>query len=111
MKVRLLATIEAEGITQIFGLPMMYRAMLEHPDIAKRDLSSLRRALYAMAPMPEAQLRQCLEVFGCEFYLLFGQTEMSPTATLFRPEHQLIAQRRRRHPGGQRPGRDHGTGR
>jgi len=28
-------------------------------------------------------------VFGCEFYLLFGQTEMSPTATLFRPEHQL----------------------
>ena len=53
---RLLATIEAERITQIFGLPMMYRAMLDHPDLAKRDLSSLRRALYAMAPMPEAQL-------------------------------------------------------
>ena len=86
---RLLATIESEQITQIFGLPMMYRAMLEHPDISKRDLTSLRRALYAMAPMPEAQLRQCLEVFGCDFYLLFGQTEMSPTATLFRPEHQL----------------------
>ncbi len=86
---RLLATIENERITQIFGLPMMYRAMLEHADIGKRDLSSLRRALYAMAPMPEAQLRTCLEVFGCDFYLLFGQTEMSPTATLFRPEHQL----------------------
>jgi fatty-acyl-CoA synthase len=27
--------------------------------------------------------------FGCDFCLLFGQTEMSPTATLFRPEHQL----------------------
>jgi acyl-CoA synthetase (AMP-forming)/AMP-acid ligase II len=86
---RLLATIEDEQITQIFGLPMMYRAMLDHADIAKRDLTSLRRALYAMAPMPEAQLRQCLEAFGCDFYLLFGQTEMSPTATLFRPEHQL----------------------
>lgn len=86
---RLLATIEAEQITQIFGLPMMYRAMLEHPDIVTRDLSSLRRALYAMAPMPEAQLKQCLETFGCDFYLLFGQTEMSPTVTLFRPEHQL----------------------
>jgi acyl-CoA synthetase (AMP-forming)/AMP-acid ligase II len=86
---RLLATIEREQITQIFGLPMMYRAMLEHADVGKRDLSSLRRALYAMAPMPEAQLRQCLEVFDCDFYLLFGQTEMSPTATLFRPEHQL----------------------
>jgi acyl-CoA synthetase (AMP-forming)/AMP-acid ligase II len=34
-------------------------------------------------------LRRCIERFGCDFYLLFGQTEMSPTATLFRPEHQL----------------------
>src|SRR5690606_31618199 len=25
----------------------------------------------------------------CDFYLLFGQTEMSPTSTMFRPEHQL----------------------
>ena len=86
---RLLELIETERITQVFGLPMMYREMLEHPDLAKRDLSSLRRALYAMAPMPEAQLRRCIDTFGCEFYLLFGQTEMSPTTTLFRPEHQL----------------------
>jgi acyl-CoA synthetase (AMP-forming)/AMP-acid ligase II len=90
---RLLALIEAERITQIFGLPMMFRAMLDHPDIDRRDLSSLRRAMYAMATMPEVQLCRCLEKFGCDFYLLFGQTEMSPTATLFRPEHQLS------HPG------------
>jgi acyl-CoA synthetase (AMP-forming)/AMP-acid ligase II len=86
---RLLRLIETERITQIFALPMMFRQMLEHPDIAHRDLSSLRRALYAMAPMPQEQLRRCIERFGCDFYLLFGQTEMSPTATLFRPEHQL----------------------
>ncbi|MEI2776228.1 MAG: AMP-binding protein [Tetrasphaera sp.] len=85
----LLDTIGREGITQIFGLPMMYRAMLEHPAIDSTDLSSLRRALYAMAPMPDALIRRCIEVFACDFYLLFGQTEMSPTATLFRPEHQL----------------------
>jgi acyl-CoA synthetase (AMP-forming)/AMP-acid ligase II len=86
---RLLAEIPARGVTQLFGLPMMYRQLLDHPKIASTDLSSLRRALYAMAPMPEAQLKRCLEVFDCDFYLLFGQTEMSPTATLFRPEHQL----------------------
>jgi acyl-CoA synthetase (AMP-forming)/AMP-acid ligase II len=85
----LLRQIEAERITQIFGLPMMYRQMLDHPDVRTRDLSSLRRACYAMAPMPDEQLRRCIEVFGCDFYLLFGQTEMSPTATMFRPEHQL----------------------
>ena len=86
---RLLELIEAERITQIFGLPMMYREMLEHPDVSRRDLSSLRRALYAIAPMPQEQLERCIETFNCDFYLLFGQTEMSPTTTLFRPEHQL----------------------
>ena len=86
---RFLDTVEAEGITQVFGLPMMFRALTERPDTAGRDLSTLRRACYAMAPMPEAQLRRAIEVFGCEFFLLFGQTEMSPTTTLFRPEHQL----------------------
>lgn len=89
----LLELIEKAKITQIFGLPMMYRAMLDHPDIEGRDLSSLRRACYAMAPMPDAQLKRCLNVFGCGFFLLFGQTEMSPTATLHRPENQLT------HPG------------
>jgi acyl-CoA synthetase (AMP-forming)/AMP-acid ligase II len=89
----LLGLIEAEGLTQIFGLPMMYRAMLDHPSVDDRDLSTLRRALYAMAPMPQETLKRCLEVFDCGFYLLFGQTEMSPTTTIFRPEHQLS------HPG------------
>ena len=86
---RFLDTIERERITQVFGLPMMYRAALDHPSFGGRDLSSLRRAVYAMAPMPEAQIKACLDGFGCEFALLFGQTEMSPITTLFRPEHQL----------------------
>lgn len=85
----LLALIEQERITQIFGLPMMYRAMLDHPDFPNHDLRSLRRAAYAMAPMPEADLRAAIDRFGCDFYLLFGQTEMSPATTIFRPEHQL----------------------
>jgi acyl-CoA synthetase (AMP-forming)/AMP-acid ligase II len=86
---RFLDTIERERITQVFGLPMMYRAALDHPSFESRDLSSLRRAVYAMAPMPEAQIKACLDGFGCDFALLFGQTEMSPITTLFRPEHQL----------------------
>jgi acyl-CoA synthetase (AMP-forming)/AMP-acid ligase II len=86
---RFLDTIERERITQVFGLPMMYRAALDHPSFGDRDLSSLRRAVYAMAPMPEAQIKACLDGFGCDFALLFGQTEMSPITTLFRPEHQL----------------------
>jgi acyl-CoA synthetase (AMP-forming)/AMP-acid ligase II len=85
----LLDLIEREQITQIFGLPMIYRAMLDHPGFADRDLLSLRRAVYAMAPMPDDLIGRCLTGFGCDFALLFGQTEMSPCTTLFRPEHQL----------------------
>jgi acyl-CoA synthetase (AMP-forming)/AMP-acid ligase II len=89
----LLSLIEREQITRMFALPMMYRALVERDDIRERDLSSLRKAAYAMAPMPDGLLRECLDVFNCEFYLAFGQTEMSPVTTLFRPEHQLS------HPG------------
>lgn len=85
----LLDLVEREAVTQVFGLPMMFRAMLEHPSFAGRDLSTLRRAVYAMAPMPDPLIRACLDGFGCDFALLFGQTEMSPITTLFRPEHQL----------------------
>jgi len=84
-----LDTVERERITQVFGLPMMYRAALEHPSFGDRDVSSLRRAVYAMAPMPDALIRACLAGFDCDFALLFGQTEMSPCTTFFRPEHQL----------------------
>ncbi len=85
----LLELIERERITQVFGLPMMYRALLDHPDLGRTDVSSLRRACYAMAPMPDEQLRRAIEAFDCDFFLLFGQTEMSPATTFFRPEHQL----------------------
>jgi acyl-CoA synthetase (AMP-forming)/AMP-acid ligase II len=85
----LLELIEREKITRAFALPMMWRAMLENPSIGQRDLSSLQNAAYAMAPMPDALLRKCLDTFACDFYLAFGQTELSPVTTFFRPEHQL----------------------
>ncbi|MFJ7729890.1 long-chain-fatty-acid--CoA ligase [Neobacillus sp. NPDC097160] len=86
----LMALIEKEKATQIFGLPMMYRALLEHPKRIEYDLSSLRLCVYAMAPMPDYELKRAHDVFKCDFALLFGQTEMAPVATVFRPEHQLV---------------------
>jgi acyl-CoA synthetase (AMP-forming)/AMP-acid ligase II len=90
---RLLDLIEAEKITVTFALPMMYRALLEQLEQRRRDVSTLRLAVYAMAPMPTHELRNAMSVLGCEFSLMFGQTEMNPTAAYFRPEHQLS------HPG------------
>jgi acyl-CoA synthetase (AMP-forming)/AMP-acid ligase II len=90
---RLLDLIETERLTLTFALPMMYRAMLEQLDRRSRDVSSMRLAIYAMAPMPTHELEKAIARFGCEFSLMFGQTEMNPLAVYFRPEHQLS------HPG------------
>lgn len=87
------ALIETERLTLLFALPMMYRALLEHLAQQPRDVSSLRLAIYAMAPMPTHELRNAIERLGCDFALMFGQTEMNPLAVYFRPEHQLS------HPG------------
>ena len=89
----LLDLIAQERLTVVFGLPMMYRSMLQEQTARPRDLSSLRLAIYAMAPMPDHELRRLIETFACKFSLMFGQTEMSPTSAFFRPEHQLS------HPG------------
>jgi acyl-CoA synthetase (AMP-forming)/AMP-acid ligase II len=89
----LLDLIESERLTVTFALPMMYRAMLEQLEHRGRDVTSLRLAIYAMAPMPTHELRKAIETFGCEFSLMFGHTEMNPLAVYFRPEHQLS------HPG------------
>lgn len=85
-----LEAIERERVTYFFGLPIMLRAVLDAYDAAPRDLSSLRMVTYAMAPMPDEDLRRALETFKCDMGLGFGQTEMSPLTTVFRPEHQLV---------------------
>jgi acyl-CoA synthetase (AMP-forming)/AMP-acid ligase II len=86
---RLLDLIDAEGISVIFGLPVMYRTLLDLQLSQPRDVSSLRLAVYGMAPMARDELAKAIEIFDCGFALMFGQTEMSPLSALFRPEHQL----------------------
>lgn len=80
---------ERERISVLVALPIMYRALLELQVTAPRDVSGLRLALYGMAPMPRPELERLIETFHCDFALVFGQTEMSPVTTMFRPEHQL----------------------
>jgi acyl-CoA synthetase (AMP-forming)/AMP-acid ligase II len=90
---RLLDIIETEGVSVIFGLPVMYRTLMDRQIAERRDVSSLRLAVYAMAPMAKDELELAMEIFDCGFSLMFGQTEMSPVSAFFRPEHQLS------HPG------------
>lgn len=85
---RLLALIQQEKITWMFGLPAMYRALLSHPMLDTADLSSLTFCLYAMAPMDQETLG-AISRLGVRFALTSGQTEAYPPTVVFSPEFQI----------------------
>ncbi|MCP4112646.1 MAG: AMP-binding protein, partial [Desulfobacteraceae bacterium] len=85
----MLESIEKSRINLVFCLPAMYRAMLDHPRINETDLSSLKKCIYAMAPMDRRTLEQAIETFKADFMLGSGQTECFPPTNVFRPEWQL----------------------
>lgn len=83
--------IESEQLEFIFLLPLMWKALLDVPEIEQYDLSSVKIGMYAMAPMDQPSLKRLKERFNCPFVLASGQTEMTPLATVFRdnwPEKQ-----------------------
>nr|WP_302474217.1 long-chain fatty acid--CoA ligase [Roseococcus sp. MDT2-1-1] len=78
-----LRAIEGEGVTHAVMVPAMVTALLDHPDLGQRDLSSLRVVSYGASPMPVAlveRLIRCLPQVG--LVQSYGQTELSPVATM-----------------------------
>ena len=78
-----LAAIEREQVTAAVFVPTMMAMILEKPDLARFDLSSLRLIMYGASPMPESVLRRSFERFpGVGFAQSYGMTELSPVATM-----------------------------
>ncbi|MDS0476958.1 AMP-binding protein [Natrinema sp. 1APR25-10V2] len=84
-----LADVEERDLSWSFLLPVMYEGLLNRDDIDERDLSSLRFCLYAMTPMGNEVLKQCIETFDADFALGSGQTEAYPPTVIYQPEWQL----------------------
>ncbi|WP_181782151.1 acyl-CoA synthetase [Pseudonocardia pini] len=86
----LLETIEREKVTKLFCPPTVWISLLRHPDFDTRDLSTLRKGYYGAAAMPVEVLRELQRRLPeVRFWNFYGQTEMSPLATILRPEEQL----------------------
>ena len=83
-----LATLARDRVTLVAALPAMYGAMLQHPARKQNDLSALRLAIYAMAPMAPELLRRLMQEFCPRFALGSGQTEMFPMTVYFPPDQQ-----------------------
>jgi len=86
---KVLATIEAERISMTLLVPTMIYALLDHPDMATRDVSSLEMVLYGAAPMSPTRLGEAIEKFGPVFAQLYGQTECYPIAVLPVADHDV----------------------
>jgi long-chain acyl-CoA synthetase len=99
-----LQTLQDEEIKTALLVPTMINMVVNHPDISRYDLSSLRRLVYGASPMPEAVIRKAMEVIpGVDFYQAYGQTESSPVITVMGPEYHTTA--------GPRAGKLKGAGR
>jgi fatty-acyl-CoA synthase len=64
------------------GVPTMHVALLEHPDFATTDLSSIEAIDSGGSLVPEALVRRLETELGAPFTIVFGQTECSPVASM-----------------------------
>lgn len=76
-----LRLVEAERVTRLHLVPTMATALLEHPDIRARDLSSLESATVGGAPAGPELLAELEAAFGCEIVQGYGLTEAAPQLT------------------------------
>jgi fatty-acyl-CoA synthase len=88
----LLEAFETYRGTHTLVVPTMLIALLDHPDLARRDLSSMQTIMSGAASVPASLVRKTIDLLGCRFSILFGQTEthgvISQTRVTDTPEDQ-----------------------
>jgi fatty-acyl-CoA synthase len=76
-----LELVELERLWYAGGVPTMLIAAIDHPDLARRDLSSWHSTVVGGAPVPEALVRRIEDKLGVNLMITYGQTECSPVLT------------------------------
>jgi acyl-CoA synthetase (AMP-forming)/AMP-acid ligase II len=82
-----LAAMEHQHVTDVLLVPTMIQLLVDFPDAARFDVSSLARLIYGGSPMPEALLARARKMFPqAGFVQAYGMTELAPVATLLLPD-------------------------
>ncbi|HTX51059.1 MAG TPA: AMP-binding protein [Caulobacteraceae bacterium] len=82
---RMLDLAQSERAGLMLGVPTMLVGMLEAQVAAPRDLSSLRMVVSGGSMVPPELVRRVRASFGCDFQIVYGQTESSPVLTQASP--------------------------
>jgi long-chain acyl-CoA synthetase len=78
--------IERERISKLFLVPAALQMMVRDPRARAIDYSCLRQISYGASPISPTLLRECIDVFGCEFVQMYGMTETTGTIVALPPE-------------------------
>ena len=85
-----LQAVAEERATGLYGVPTMFIAMLDHPQRAAFDLSSLRTGIMAGATCPIEVMRRVIsEMHMGEVQIAYGMTETSPVSIQTGPADEL----------------------
>ena len=76
-----LQTVASERCTALYGVPTMFIALLNHPQFADFDLTSLRTGIMAGSPCPIATMKEVIaRMHMHEVTIAYGMTETSPVS-------------------------------
>ncbi len=79
---KVLAALDSERCTAVYGVPTMFLAELEHPLFKRFDLSRMRTGIMAGSVCPEPLMRRVVDDMNMkEITICYGLTEASPVMT------------------------------
>ena len=79
---KVLAAVDAERCTALYGVPTMFLAELEHKLFHRFDMSTLRTGIMAGSICPEPLMRRVIDDMNMkEITICYGLTEGSPVMT------------------------------
>ncbi|MGI9438863.1 MAG: AMP-binding protein, partial [Parvibaculales bacterium] len=81
----ILRLIEDEKVNLLFMVPAVILFVMQQPDIATRDVSSVRQVIYGASPIAEELLVQAAAKFKCDFVQVYGLTETTGGGTNLKP--------------------------
>ncbi|MGB4582005.1 MAG: AMP-binding protein [Coriobacteriia bacterium] len=85
-----LAAVQKERATALYGVPTMFIAELNHPMFDMFDLTSLRTGIMAGSPCPVETMKQVIDrMHASELTICYGLTETSPVFTQTTTEDTL----------------------
>jgi acyl-CoA synthetase (AMP-forming)/AMP-acid ligase II len=85
-----LGAISTLGPSLLTVTPTMLQMLIDHPDAATTDFSSLRLTLYAGSAISLGLIKRAIAAMPCAFMQFYGSTEAGGASSILRPhEHDL----------------------